>query len=242
MSSAATISLSHKDSAVMHALFDPEASLQDSITIDRNLPEPYDDNTITMVREQERQALLLINEQKPTIWTINCAIQRLSQIIENYPMYASAWNNRAQATRMLFDLADAHSHSAKVRSIYSDLSTAARLAESSTSLDMVSPSSAKVLASAYTHRGYLLWRASRPDAEEGLLDAIQELSGLNKENLEELASRDFSSGGRYGNQLAQQLAVKTNPYAKLCGSIVKGAMQKEIEDFYAKSKVVSSSA
>lgn len=28
--------------------------------------------------------------------------------------------------------------------------------------------------------------------------------------------------------LAQQISVKTNPYAKMCGSIVREAIQKEI--------------
>ena len=49
---------------------------------------------------------------------------------------------------------------------------------------------------------------------------------------EELASRDFSVAGRYGNKTAQQLAIKTNPYAKMCGQIVKEALRQEITDYY----------
>lgn len=39
---------------------------------------------------------------------------------------------------------------------------------------------------------------------------------------------DFQQGGRYGNEIARQMAVKTNPYAKMCGAIVKEAMRKEM--------------
>ena len=91
---------------------------------------------------------------------------------------------------------------------------------------------AKVLSSAYTHRGYLLWQASRSSAVQDVLEAVEELKGLGQHQIEEMASMEFAAGGRYGNAIAQQLAVKTNPYAKLCGSIVKEALQKEISDHY----------
>jgi len=34
-------------------------------------------------------------------------------------------------------------------------------------------------------------------------------------------------GGRYGNEMARAMSVATNPYAKLCGGIVKEAMRAE---------------
>jgi hypothetical protein len=57
------------------------------------------------------------------------------------------------------------------------------------------------------------------------------LTGLSSTALEELASRDFTLGGRYGNKVARQLSVQTNPYAKACGAIVKEALRKEREEF-----------
>jgi hypothetical protein len=57
----------------------------------------------------------------------------------------------------------------------------------------------------------------------------ERLRGLGADQLEEMASRDFFFGGRYGNKVAQQLSVQTNPYAKMCGAIVKEAMRKEVE-------------
>jgi hypothetical protein len=75
--------------------------------------------------------------------------------------------------------------------------------------------------------------ASRSDElRNALTGAVPRLTDFDSERLEEVASHDFAAGGRYGNNLSKQLAVKLNPYAKLCGSIVKEAMQKEIAEFY----------
>jgi len=61
---------------------------------------------------------------------------------------------------------------------------------------------------------------------------VASIGHLSLQDLEEAASRELGLGGRYGNETARQLAVKTNPYAKLCGSIVREALTKEIADFY----------
>ena len=55
------------------------------------------------------------------------------------------------------------------------------------------------------------------------------LRGLSAEALEQMASRDFFFGGRYGDRKAREMSVKTNPYAKMCGAIVKEALRKELE-------------
>jgi hypothetical protein len=39
--------------------------------------------------------------------------------------------------------------------------------------------------------------------------------------LEEASARDFFMGGRYGNEIGKAMVVHTNPYAKMCGNIVK---------------------
>lgn len=46
-----------------------------------------------------------------------------------------------------------------------------------------------------------------------------------------MAARDFDAGGRYGNPVAREMSVRTNPYAKLCGNIVREAMRREVEEF-----------
>ncbi len=65
-----------------------------------------------------------------------------------------------------------------------------------------------------------------------MLSALPGLKPQSLADLEEAASRELGIGGRYGNETARQLAVKTNPYAKLCGSIVREALTKEISDYY----------
>lgn len=57
------------------------------------------------------------------------------------------------------------------------------------------------------------------------------LRGMQSAQLEELASRDFALGGRYGNKVARGLSVRTNPYAKACGAIVREALKGEMEDY-----------
>jgi hypothetical protein len=49
----------------------------------------------------------------------------------------------------------------------------------------------------------------------------------NQSDFEEGSARDFHLGGSFGNTISRVMAVHTNPYAKLCGSIVKEAMRNE---------------
>lgn len=41
----------------------------------------------------------------------------------------------------------------------------------------------------------------------------------------------FALNGRYGNKVSEQLPFRGNPHARLCGSIVKEALQKEVMSF-----------
>lgn len=224
--------LSKNDNSVLAALFDPESSLSNTIYIDVNSSRESKDSRAEQIREQESQALRSINHAKPEIDNINKAISRLTEIIESDPSYVSAWNNRAQARRMLLSDEELPENPAKVADIFQDLGQAICLVTPTTPTQSVSRMDAKVLASAHTHRGYLLLVASKSDRNRKMLEEIPSLKQLSFEELEEAASRELGLGGRYGNETARQLAVKTNPYAKLCGSIVREALTKEISDFY----------
>lgn len=101
----------------------------------------------------------------------------------------------------------------------------------------LSPLHARIIANAHTHRAYILYRASRalststtspPNAATAPLTLPRHLQHKSAQQLEEMASMDFQLGGCYGNDIARQLAIKTNPYAKMCGAIVKEAMRKEM--------------
>lgn len=55
-----------------------------------------------------------------------------------------------------------------------------------------------------------------------------ELQGLDHDAIEALARRDLEAAGRYGDEGARDLAVRLNPYAKLCGNVVREAMRGEL--------------
>jgi hypothetical protein len=93
----------------------------------------------------------------------------------------------------------------------------------------ISPLQADLLANAHTHRGYLLLKAASASAQPPAVALPPPLAGLSSTTLEELASRDLALGGRYGNKIARQLSVRTNPYAKACGAIVSEALRTERE-------------
>ena len=232
--------LSTNDNAVLGALFDPESSLSNSTQVDESTPANFDDTEVASIQGQERQALLPLNTETPPVSTIGYAITQLDNIIEQQPLYASAWNNRAQTRRMLHEVDQLHKQIDALKLIMNDLAQAIALATPIDPLQTVPAMHAKVLASAHTHRGYLLYAASKSDdLARAMALASESLKGLNSEGLEEMASRDFTLGGRYGNDTARQLAVRTNPYAKLCGSIVKEAMQKEVRDYDLQTRGMS---
>lgn len=41
---------------------------------------------------------------------------------------------------------------------------------------------------------------------------------------------DFASAARFGDEVAREMSVRTNPYAKMCGAIVKNALREERKD------------
>lgn len=54
-----------------------------------------------------------------------------------------------------------------------------------------------------------------------------EWRGKGKNELEEAASGDFAGAARFGDEVAREMSVRTNPYAKMCGAIVREAMREE---------------
>lgn len=108
--------------------------------------------------------------------------------------------------------------------ILAALSKAIELASPEVAIAAISPSMANLLSQAYTQRGALLYtlfnKASKDESGASVL-------GMDKDALELAASKDFYEGGRYGNAMGREMAVKTNPYARLCGAIVKEALTRE---------------
>ncbi|KIW32334.1 uncharacterized protein PV07_03888 [Cladophialophora immunda] len=224
--------LSANDFSVLSALFDPESSLSSTVQVDNSKRDDQTHSNLRRLREQERLALRSVNQEQPQQTDVEHSISQLTEIITNAPSYASAWNNRAQARRMLVKDEDLPRSPDIVAQIFQDLAQAISLSTPTGPNTTLSGFDAKVLASAHTHRGYLLLLASKSEDNQKMLAAVPHLNALSTEELEEAASRELGIGGRYGNETARQLAVKTNPYAKLCGSIVREALTKEISDFY----------
>jgi hypothetical protein len=133
-------------------------------------------------------------------------------------------------------------HRHRTDAIVSYLDRAVRLATPAGQRRAVSPAEAKVLASAYTQSALLFYTISKDLAAAGL-DRLPEwltagsASDSNPESpcylewtrtrFEEEASRCFFMAGAYGSEVGKKMAVLTNPYARLCGAIVKEAMRGE---------------
>ncbi|KAL4978644.1 hypothetical protein BDW66DRAFT_129249 [Aspergillus desertorum] len=237
-------SLTTNDSAVLQALFDAESSPSSAVTVDPRLPPlpthlgiSSEEYAALQAREKEIITPLASTTQPtPETSQVQYAISALDAIIKEYPKYPSAYANRAQALRVLID--DENESEQKsvqetlLSSLLSDLGKAITLAAPLSPADAVSPAQARLLADTHTHRGYLLLKISRQlksGDEHDIKNVPVTLKEIGSDGLEEMASRDFFFGGRYGHKIAQQMAVQTNPYAKMCGAIVKEAMRKEVE-------------
>ncbi|KAJ6151623.1 hypothetical protein N7470_007220 [Penicillium chermesinum] len=234
-------SLSSNDTSVLQALFDAESAPSSGVKIDSQLPpwpatlniSPAD---LDSLKAQETQIVRkLHSNESPQREHVESALHSLDGLLNDYPSYPSAYANRAQVLRILVDLQDDlfRLESAELCDrILSDIGKAISLATPASPADPVSPTQARLLADAHTHRGYLLLKAARTKKTAGGVGfgagLPSRLCNLNADQLEEMASRDFFFGGRYGNKVAQQLSVQTNPYAKMCGAIMKEAMMKEM--------------
>ena len=254
-SSQPTLVLSQHDTQILNQLLSPGLVPPLTNVIDLSRPGPPAD-----LLALEASILAPLNVERPSESMLRTAIDILSALIAKHPDYASAYNNRAQAMRLLLgdDL--------RVNEgVWTDLSTAIALVggpEKESTLNraqaQVSKHEASVLSKAYTQRAWLLWKlakvspakvlpstsapkeGSRKEAAEDDLFAKKssssskqsklpaQLHGLSREELEEMASRDFAMGGMYGDEGARAMAVRTSPYAKLCGQMVKEAMKGDM--------------
>ncbi|KAK4945165.1 hypothetical protein LTR10_015591 [Elasticomyces elasticus] len=229
---AVATQLSKNDSSVLSAILNPEAGLGDNFAaiIQTSAVNSGESHIAYTIRQQEKHILLSLNTESPSRSDIEDAISAFGNLLDKFPGYASGYANRAQARRLLYpDLATLAEHPEDVDAMFDDLEKAISLASPQNSIQAVSSEAASVLSSAHTHRAYLLYEASQKLGLGNKMLALSHFAKFDSQTLSELASRDFALGGRYGNKVAKQLAVHTNPYAKLCGSIVKEALQKEIE-------------
>jgi tetratricopeptide (TPR) repeat protein len=229
--------LSANDARILNALFDPE-TLPSSVgqqkdlssSIDPSLPAHPSISTpqLTALERQQSEIVGRISSTS-SISEIDAAIAELNAIIEQWPEYASAWVNRAMVRRMKLEatleegktifVTTTETSSLNIEAVLSDLAQAIKLSlSSSPSTAAVSPHAAKVLRTAYSHRAYLYLKA---------VESETRLHDLTKSELEEQASKDFAAAARYGDDVAREMSVRTNPYKKMCGVIVRDALREE---------------
>jgi len=258
--------LTSHDLSILEKIKDPEAGPSAPLLIDESFPrDPHVTDTVTYHAASSRERAIVSSIQEvelriaglrpessesPLSEYLNC-VESIDTLIAEYPRYASARNNRAQALRRIYGdgvlvrLPKGHwtdeatpldpSPSDEIlisvsTTILTDLSTAINLLKPLTLFAAISPQAAKTLSQAYTQRGALYHltakRLSLKEAELRIGAGREEAQWKNVD-FEEHASRDFMMGGRYGNEIAKALAVSANPTAKLCGEMVREAMRKE---------------
>ncbi|KUI60643.1 hypothetical protein VP1G_07814 [Cytospora mali] len=257
----AYLSLSTRDLNVLGKIQDPEYDPSLVVQVDESLPKDPNVTDITeydRIAAEERTIILAVQqaelqfaglrpktEADPLDLYKKC-LAGLSTLISANPSYASARNNRAQASRRLFGdgmLVMGVEPSDKPLVARSDpeemLSAGSRtLSDLDTCISLLTPTgpqprlsrqAAKTLSSAHTQRAAIYLQTSKMLAKGGVVKVEPERREISwqKIDFEEAASRDFALGGRYGNDIAKGLAVSTNPTAKLCGQMVREAMKKE---------------
>jgi hypothetical protein len=231
---AARSTLSTNDKRVLNALFDPEslpssvAKSKDATAVDATLPaHPSISTSHLSTLEAQQQEIIQYVSSSSDSASIDAATTKLDNMIALWPNYGSAYVNRAMLRRINIESSlrkDGHiftAPSSSIKALFTDLARAIHLSlPSSSPTAPVSTYQARILRTAHSHRAYLYLKA----AESGT-----ELDGAGKSELEELASKDFASAARYGDEVAREMSVRTNPYAKMCGVIVRNALREERE-------------
>lgn len=222
-------SLNIKDQRILEALFDAEGALAPPGPIvddtRESLPHftPHD---LQVLRNRETDIIKALDSERPALQTVQDAIKKLDVLINDACAYSPAYLNRAQARRLLLDKRDYTSSSDMgiIKLILADLSRVITIASPVSPSVPISSLQAQLLSSAHTHRGYLLHMISKSGNSGGLqeMHLNSEISGL-----EEMASHDFFLSGTYGDEKAKYMSVATNPFAKMCGNILREALKNE---------------
>ncbi|OBT83378.1 hypothetical protein VE02_08358 [Pseudogymnoascus sp. 03VT05] len=225
--------LTPRDSAILSSLFTSEPPAPAS------LPPPppppglpnFPTSLLQQIQTLESAALKPLNTASPPASTITTAIDELTSLIEAHPSYPSAYNNRAQALRLLHG-SDLTVASAGESGIMTDLAQAIRLCTPTTT-----GLQADILAKAYTQRGAVLLLTSTSmrteetdDSSKGGAVKALVLEGRSADEVEEMARADFRDGKRWGGEVAGEMDVKMNPVRKLCGEIVREAMVRDLRE------------
>jgi len=242
--------LSTTDAVVLAQVFGKEINHgKADVAFERNMlvdRHQISDQMLHELQAREQAAIAIVEAYEQSESSVNAlqiaydsALSVLDGVIEDRPDYASARNNRAQLRRWRYGdrhtiCQSVHAHDrqksdAGVAAIQ-DLKAAIALASPAHAHDGVRDADARLLAQAYTQLGAMCLAASKDlESASDMIVFDESYRAWTASDFEEEASRLFRRGGRYGSEVAQAMAVHTNPHAKLCGSIVQQAICKEIE-------------
>ncbi|KAF8440757.1 hypothetical protein BGX38DRAFT_1205160 [Terfezia claveryi] len=166
--------------------------------------------------------------------SFNSALETLDNLIKDFPNYASAYTNRAQLRRLILLQSQCTSTSFLPTNpacslIEDDLQTSLTLSTPVSPSAPISTATATLLRTTYTHLAtlYLLYSKSC----SACTSSDQGLSGgaAAAGHWEEKASRAFELAGKYGSEIGRKMSVRTNPYAKACGGMVREVLKREVE-------------
>jgi hypothetical protein len=231
MASAATINLSPSDANVFNILFSPDGPTKtlDPKGLDAASLLGFPEEQFKALNQAQKQALKLISDKSPPRASVEDAIHYLKALSSEHPDFAPTYVNLAQLRRLLIgeEIRFSQETVETWEAIITDLFVAIKLATPPSNIP-ISEFQTHMLAIAHTHIGYVMVRASKVGDDAGTF-LPPSLKGMNRARLEEVASYHFSKAAQFGNEAAQTLAVNLNPYAKLCGSIVKEALKQETQ-------------
>jgi len=248
--------ISLRDERILDRVFDAEGSPESvTVAIDNTLPaDPHISNpdVLRKLAGQENDAISLVElfEQRPHLnsgategdnsraQAYESALGILDNIVDQRPKYSSAYNNRAQLHRWRYgnDLTSLSSSDpetqAALSDTISDLRSSINLSTPLTTINpKVSPQQAKTLVQAWTQLGAVFWALSKSNTTPPSLNSSHEEENdwekWDSTKLEEEGSRCFFMAGIYGSEFSRSLSVAMNPYARLCGGIVREALKRE---------------
>lgn len=189
------------------------------------------------IKKLEAQAIAPLGKGEPSKDVIEGAIMALSTIILEHKDYASAYNNRAQALRLL--LGDDDLTEEGTARVWEDLRQCISLAQQAPE----NQRDEKLLGAAYTQRGVLLLATAKSlktlDNEERRSNLPRELQRIAddsasstkfSEEMEKEAESAFKEGAKYGDEAAKMMVVHLNPMRKLCGQMVREALRRDMEE------------
>ncbi|CAK7566398.1 MAG: hypothetical protein SEPTF4163_004342 [Sporothrix epigloea] len=269
---AANITLSRRDIDVLGKIRDPESNSESGLRLDPSLPkDPHVTDTAVYATINQRERNLILSMQQAEmelaglkkktlenpVEAYRTSVRELGELITEYPHYASARNNRAQALRRLYGdeilleqvvpegpadhprntganailqgtAVGEQERAEAAATVLADLDYAISLLMPRPNA-LMSPTAAKTLSLAFTQRAALYYATSKllTSGRTSSAKVARPEARWTKVDFEEAASRDFAMGGRFGNEIARGLAVGTNPVAKLCGQMVQQMMRSE---------------